>query len=363
MRRDSVAVSTSSLQRPVLAVRTAGAREVDIPVVVGKPVSIGSSKTATIVVAGAGVAAMHAVVSDTSGQILLEDQQTPNGTSVNGQPVLNYVLNAGDVITLGDVTITLVDRAVTPPADDSPKAASGGSKILKLGMVGIGTAVLVGGILFMLAPAAPPPATDATTPPAATANSPAGGAPAPAPVGGGPTAPPPAAGPTKPASGPAPGSPAPAPSSAPGRAVVPAQPTLDVKAAAAALKGAEESILVRRTAANAVASGVDPVDALFDEGQSQRSAGRLRDASRLFAAALERRPNHPLARIRLNDTLRELDATITETIAEAERSAARLQYEDALNMWERVIELTEQGDPRAARARLGIDEARSHMAR
>ena len=32
-------------------------------------------------------------------------------------------------------------------------------------------------------------------------------------------------------------------------------------------------------------------------------------------------------------------------------------------MWERVIELTEQGDPRAARARLGIDEARSHMAR
>ena len=73
--------------------------------------------------------------------------------------------------------------------------------------------------------------------------------------------------------------------------------------------------------------------------------------------------NHPLARIRLNDTLRELDATITETIAEAERSAARLQYEDALNMWERVLELTEQGDPRAARARLGIDEARSHMAR
>jgi hypothetical protein len=32
-------------------------------------------------------------------------------------------------------------------------------------------------------------------------------------------------------------------------------------------------------------------------------------------------------------------------------------------MWERVIELTEQADPRAARARLGIDEARSHMAR
>ena len=144
---------------------------------------------------------------------------------------------------------------------------------------------------------------------------------------------------------------------------MPTQPTLDAKAAAAALKGAEDSVLVRRTAANAVVSGVDPVDALFDEGQSQRSAGRLRDASRLFAAALERRPNHPLARIRLNDTLRELDATITETIAEAERSAARLQYEDALNMWERVLELTEQGDPRAARARLGIDEARSHMAR
>jgi hypothetical protein len=359
MRRDSVAVSTSSLQRPVLAVRKAGAREVDIPVVVGKPISIGSSKTATIVVAGAGVAAMHAVVSDTSGQILLEDQQTPNGTTVNGQPVLNYVLSAGDVITLGDVTITLVDRAVTAPTDDTPKPASGGSKILKLGMVGIGTAVLVGGILFLLAPAAPPPATDAATPAAGAPNAPAGGAPVSPPGGGGGPTATPVAGPTRPASGPAPGSPAPAP----GGGVVPPQPTLDAKAAAAALKGAEESILVRRTAANAVASGVDPVDALFDEGQSQRSAGRLRDASRLFAAALERRPNHPLARIRLNDTLRELDATITETIAEAERSAARLQYEDALNMWERVLELTEQGDQRAARARLGIDEARSHMAR
>jgi hypothetical protein len=355
MRRDSVAVSTSALQRPVLAVRKAGAREIDTPVVVGKPISIGSSKTATIVVAGAGVAAMHAVVSDTSGQILLEDQQTPNGTMVNGQPVLNYVLNAGDVIALGDTTITLVDRAVTAPADDTPAAASGGSKALKLGMVAVGTGVVLGGILFMLAPAAPPPAaTDATATPAATPAATPGGAPAPA--AGGTLASTPAQ--------PSPGAPAtPGPAPAPGGAVVPAQPTLDAKAAAAALKGAEDSVLVRRTAANAVASGVDPVDALFDEGQSQRSAGRLRDASRLFAAALERRPNHPLARIRLNDTLRELDATITETIAEAERSAARLQYEDALNMWERVIELTEQGDPRAARARLGIDEARSHMAR
>jgi hypothetical protein len=360
MRRDSVAVSTSALQRPVLAVRRPGAGEVDIPVVVGKPISIGSSKTATIVVAGPGVVAMHAVVSDTSGQILLEDQQTPNGTIVNGQPVLNYNLNAGDVITLGDATITLVDRAVTPPADDRPAQASGGSKIVKLGLVGVGTAVVVGGILFMLAPSAPPPAaadpatpaTSPATPDGGTASTPAGSA--------SPTAMP-SSGSGQPTATPAPATPGATPAANSGAA--PAQPTLDPKAAAAALKGAEDSILVRRTAANAIASGVDPVDALFDEGQSQRSAGRLRDASRLFAAALERRPNHPLARIRLNDTLRELDATITETIAEAERSAARLQYEDALNMWERVIELTEQGDPRAARARLGIDEARSHMAR
>jgi len=359
MRRDSVAVSTSALQRPVLAVRKAGASEVDTPIVVGKPISIGSSKTATIVVAGAGVAAMHAVVSDTSGQILLEDQQTPNGTTVNGQPVLNYVLSAGDVITLGDTTITLVDRAVTAPASDTPAAASGGSKVLKLAMVAIGTAGVLGGILFMLAPAAPPPATtEAATPPGAAPAPTPGGAPASAPAGGGTPASTPVAGPTQPA--PAPATPGAAPAPAPAGTVA---PTLDAKAAAAALKGAEDSVLVRRTAANAVVSGVDPVDALFDEGQSQRSAGRLRDASRLFAAALERRPNHPLARIRLNDTLRELDATITETIAEAERSAARLQYEDALNMWERVLELTEQGDPRAARARLGIDEARSHMAR
>lgn len=362
MRRDSVAMSSSALQRPVLAVRRAGAGEVDTPIVVGKPVSIGSSKTATIVVAGAGVVAMHAVVSDTSGQILLEDQETPNGTTVNGQPVLNYVLNAGDVITLGDATITLVDRAVTPPTDDTAGPASGGSKILKLGMVGIGTALVLGGILYMLAPASPPPAsTNASTAPASTPNPPSAGAPAPESGGGGA----PTIAHDSAQKLPVSGSPlaASAPAPVPGGGIVPPQPTLNVKAAAAALKGAEDSVLVRRTVANAVASGVDPVDALFDEGQSQRSAGRLRDSSRLFAATLERRPNHPLARLRLNDTLRELDATITDTIAEAERSAARLQYEDALTMWERVLELTEQGDPRAARARLGIDEARSHMAR
>ena len=211
MRRDSVAVSTSSLQRPVLAVRKAGAHEVDTPIVVGKPISIGSSKTATIVVAGPGVVAMHAVISDTSGQILLEDQQTPGGTTVNGQPVLNYVLNAGDVITIGDTTITLVDRAVTAQTDDTPAPASGGSKILKLGMVGIGTAVLVGGILFMLAPAAPPPAAaDAAPQPASTLTTPAAGTPAPAPGGGG-TPGTPAAGQTQPASGTTAPAPAPAP--------------------------------------------------------------------------------------------------------------------------------------------------------
>jgi cytochrome c-type biogenesis protein CcmH/NrfG len=108
---------------------------------------------------------------------------------------------------------------------------------------------------------------------------------------------------------------------------------------------------------------VSPVDALYDEGQSQLSAGRLREAARLFAAVLERQPTHSMARIRLVEVRQELENTITRTIAEAERAETQLQYADALPMWEHVLDLVEAGDPRATRARQGIDEARRRARR
>jgi hypothetical protein len=325
MRRESLAMRTATLESPALEVSRAGASAVDYPITLGRVMTIGTARGSTVVVGGDGVAPHHATVQIVSGQIVLEDQQTPNGTSVNGQPVATCTLSAGDVIELGDTRMTLVDRAVTPV--DAP-APSGAGKIIRLGAVGLVTALVMFLVLRAMAPSAPPAESPAA---------PGGAAATPSPT-------------TSPTSAP----PVPSAASGAAAAVDPATATAGVST---------NSALVRQTAANAVASGVDPVDALFDEGQSQLSAGRLREAARLFAAVLERRSTHPMARIRLVETRQRLEDTITRAIAEAERAETQLQYADALPMWESVLDLVETGDPRATRARQGIDEARRHVRR
>ncbi len=328
MRRESLAMRTDTLERPVLEVSRGGAAPVDYPIALGKVVSIGTARGSTVVVGGAGAAATHATVQIVSGQIVLEDQQTPNGTTVNGQPVATCTLSAGDVIEVGDTRMTLVDRAVTPAEAPAP---SGAGKIIRLGAVGLITAVVMILVLRALAPSGPPAETAA---PGAAGQASAQAAAA-------------------------------TPASASGAAVPSAASTaaaaVDASTAAAGIS--TNSPLVRQTVANAVASGVDPVDALYDEGQSQFSAGRLRESARLFAAVLERRPTHTLARVRLVEVRQRLEETITRTIAEAERAETQLQYADALPMWESVLDLVESGDPRAVRARQGIDEARRHVRR
>jgi hypothetical protein len=330
MRRESLAMRTDALERPVLAVSKGGAAAVDYPITLGRVMSIGTARGSTVVVGGEGVAPTHATLQIVSGQILLEDQQTPKGTSVNGQPVATCTLSAGDVIELGDTRMTLVDRAVTP---QEAAPASGAGKIIRLGAVGLVTAVVMILLLRAMAPSAPPSETAAAAPAPAAASS---------------AAQPPAT----PGAAPA----AAAPSEASNAAA-----TIDATTATVGVS--TNSSLVRQTVANAVASGVDPVDALFDEGQSQLSAGRLREAARLFAAVLERRPTHTMARIRLVGVRQKLEETITRTIAEAERAETQLQYADALPMWESVLDLVETGDARAARARQGIDEAHRHVRR
>jgi hypothetical protein len=329
MRRESLAMRTDTLERPVLEVSRGGASAVDYPIALGRVVSIGAARGNTVVVGGTGAAPTHATLQIVSGQIILEDQQTPGGTIVNGQPVATCTLSAGDVIEVGDTRMTLVDRAATPAEAAAP---SGAGKVIRLGAVGLVSAVVMILVLRALAPSGPPAETAAPAAQTTPAASPASSSP-------------PAAGP-----GPA------VPSAASNAAAA-----VDASTAAAGIS--TNSALVRQTVANAVASGVDPVDALFDEGQSQLGAGRLREAARLFAAVLERRPTHTLARVRLLEVRQTLEDSITRTIAEAERAETQLQYADALPMWESVLDLVETGDPRATRARQGIDEARRHVRR
>ncbi|MBM3751389.1 MAG: FHA domain-containing protein [Acidimicrobiia bacterium] len=49
------------------------------------------------------------LTADVSGQLVMEDLGSTNGTSVNGTPTARAVLRAGDVLGVGRVTFTVTE--------------------------------------------------------------------------------------------------------------------------------------------------------------------------------------------------------------------------------------------------------------
>jgi predicted Zn-dependent protease len=121
---------------------------------------------------------------------------------------------------------------------------------------------------------------------------------------------------------------------------------------------ADDSDLVRETLQRATTTGVNPLDVLVDEGMMHLSAGRLREAAELLAAALARDPKNELVRGRLEGVKQQLTASIERHVAEAERAMSQLRYDDAAAQWDQVVLLTDARDPRRARAEAGIRQAR-----
>ena len=77
-----------------------------VSIVVRGPVIVGRSPSADIVIGAGYVSARHARFSLMGQNLFVEDLGSTNGTTVNGQPVIDPVsLKNGDVVAVGDVSI------------------------------------------------------------------------------------------------------------------------------------------------------------------------------------------------------------------------------------------------------------------
>ncbi len=330
MRRDSpgqgqIGYAAPAVERPAVVWQRADGSSVEYELVRDKPLTLGREPDNDVVLKSTFVSKHHAIVRYEGGQFLIEDQQSANGTRVNGAPVSVSMLSPVDAIEVGDQQLSFIDRAakagkkggagaggvggLVAGAGNQDGAPSPAAKMMKLGMVALIFGICLFMLLrFLLLGNAPPPAYDdaAATPPPAWPAVGASGTSTPAPL-------------------------------------------------------ASDSPLIQQVLAQAKTAGVGPADALYDEAISQYSSGRLLDAARLFAAVVQRDPTRTVAKIRLNETRDELEGEIAKHHAEAERLVSQLRYEDAAFEWERVLQLLEPNDPRVPAAKAGEQVARGHM--
>ena len=77
-----------------------------VSIAVDGPIIAGSSPSADIVIGAGYVSARHARFSLMGQNLFVEDLGSTNGTTVNGQSILDPVaLNDDDIVTVGDVVI------------------------------------------------------------------------------------------------------------------------------------------------------------------------------------------------------------------------------------------------------------------
>lgn len=356
MSRDATAAGgrgpalAEEMDQPTLVWQKADGSTVDIPIPPDDPVTLGRDASNMVVLQSTFVSKRHATIGIEGGQFVVRDLKSANGTRVNGETATLTPLSQGDVIEVGDQTLTFVERGTPrkkpapPPSRTAASSASGAHaahaqapaaaaaagagaarrgkitaaeassegpspavKMMRLGGValvfGIGLFVMLRMMLITDAP----PSFDAG--PAYTGDSawmPDGAAPAPL---------------------------------------------------------AKDTPLIRQVLQQAQTAGVKPADALFDEAVNQYNAGRLLDAGRLFAVTLVHQPDHLPAKTRLGEVQGELEVAIARHRAEAERLANQLRYEDSVIEWERVLLLLEPNDPRVPLAKAGQDAAKQRLRR
>jgi pSer/pThr/pTyr-binding forkhead associated (FHA) protein len=333
MSRDPSSASAASSGHapvePTLVLQAADGSTREFPVTSDEPVTLGRDPSNTIVLDSTFVSKRHAMVAIEGGQCVVRDLKSSNGIRVNGSAVALAPLKSGDILEVGDQTLTFVDRgagrgksaaprvpdrraatgAAAAAAPSGPAPPSPMTKLLRLGgvalVVGVGLFLGLRYIFIKDDPAAallegPPVQTSAA------AWLPEGMSPAPP---------------------------------------------------------AKDSPLVRQVLAQSKTAGVNPADALYDEAVTQYESGRLMDAARLFSATLERDPARTSAKARLGEVREELELAIARHRAEAERLLSQLRYADAVSEWDRVLSLLEPEDPRVPAAKAGLEAARRLVTR
>ncbi len=80
------------------------------------PATIGRGNGNTVVINSEAVSTIHASIyyDSTLQAVCIEDQNSLNGTRVNGKPTRKNILNSDDKISVGDITLTFKDTGYIP---------------------------------------------------------------------------------------------------------------------------------------------------------------------------------------------------------------------------------------------------------
>lgn len=277
-------------QAPRLVVQQAGGEELVYTLDQGRTLTIGRDDDNAIVLKSPFVSKRHAIVSWTVRGVRIEDQDSANGIAVNGLTVHAAQLSGGDVVRIGDQTLTFEAAGASATADAAAasRVARPPNKMLRLLLVAVLTFTLLGGMLaaaylLLLAPGASGAEGQAAT--------------------------------------------------TEGRRVLVSMPA-DTPITPF---DSPEALEIEKMALTANGA---PVDWIYDEGSLAFRNGRLLDAYRLFHGVLLRDPQHQGARRELLRVMGERDVRLKSFQAAATRAETELKFEEAARQWEQVMAMT-----------------------
>jgi Mg-chelatase subunit ChlD len=107
-----VHAATTPLLAPRLALRLGTA---ELALAPGRTYTVGSAADNDVRVEHATVASRHATIAPGNGGFAIEDLGSPAGIAINGRRVRRAVLQPGDAIGIGAITVRVVRAGATPP--------------------------------------------------------------------------------------------------------------------------------------------------------------------------------------------------------------------------------------------------------
>ena len=115
------------------------------------PVTVGRDASNRVSLDLAVVSKEHAIVRCETGNYVVEDLKSSNGTYLNGAPIAMSILSPGDRIEIGNEQFVFVDANVSTAV----AGRQGLSKSLRLALAAFGTLVVFLVLLVWLAPSVP----------------------------------------------------------------------------------------------------------------------------------------------------------------------------------------------------------------
>jgi pSer/pThr/pTyr-binding forkhead associated (FHA) protein len=288
----------------------------------GQPTTLGRDAGNTIVLASRFVSKRHALMSWTPRGLRIEDRDSSNGMTVNGLAVHVAELSTGDVIHLGDQRLDL-EIDVEPPADITAPVPSPGTpgRLVAASLVILAMIGGVMGVYVMRRPRASAQAATTLTPTEAVA------------AGAGANA-------TRVRTG-------------PGGVV---SSVADVPIALF------DSAEAQAVAQQAVATGEDPVGALFDAAKAAYDKGRILEAYRLLNGALVRNGQHQPSQRLLLPVKTDRDTRLHGLQATAAQAEQQGRWDEAAEAWKAMQALTLEYEPLHVRARAEATRLRQRAA-